>query len=43
VDGAHDGLSGGRLVLIWIGLALLVGAQAWDLVGIRRCRAEIAS
>lgn len=40
---AAGGLSGGRLVLIWIGLALLVGAQSWDLVGIRRCRSENAS
>ena len=30
------GLSSGRSFLVWAGLALLVGAQAWDLVRVRR-------
>ncbi|MFN2506928.1 MAG: hypothetical protein ABR540_22395 [Acidimicrobiales bacterium] len=40
---AHGGLSGGRLTLVWTGLALLVAAQVWDFLGIRRRRSEIAS
>lgn len=40
---AHGGLSGGRLTLVWTGLALLVAAQVWDCLGIRRRRSEIAS
>ena len=39
---APSGSSGGRPVLIWVVLALLVGAQEWDLVGIRRSRSENA-
>ena len=32
----HAGLGGGRLTLAWTGLAVLVAAQVWDLVRIRR-------
>lgn len=32
------GFTGGRLALVWIGLAALVGAQVWDLVRVRRGR-----
>ncbi len=43
-DHMHDTMthgaafSGGRLVAVWLGLAALVGAQAWDLVDVRRAR-----
>ena len=37
---AHGGLSGARLVLIWIGLGLLVAAQVWDIVRIRHQRMD---
>jgi hypothetical protein len=37
--GAHTGLSGGRLILVWVGLGVLVAAQLWDLVGHRRSQA----
>jgi MerC mercury resistance protein len=33
--GGHAGFTGGRLTLVWVGLALLVAAQAWDLVRVR--------
>jgi hypothetical protein len=33
--GHPAGLSGGRLTAIWVGLALLVGSQLWDLVVVR--------
>ena len=34
----HHGLSTGRQSLVWVGLAVLVGAQVWDLVRIRQPR-----
>ncbi len=41
---AHaGGLSGGRVALIWVGLALLVAAQVWDLIRIRSPRLETTS
>jgi hypothetical protein len=33
--GGH-GFTGGRLALVWVGLAALVAAQVWDLVRVRR-------
>ena len=36
---AHTGLSGGRLIAVWVGLGALVAAQLWDLVGHRRFQA----
>jgi hypothetical protein len=36
------GFTGGRLVLVWIGLAALVVAQVWDLVRVRRRPGEPA-
>jgi hypothetical protein len=37
--GTHSaGFSGGRLAAIWLGLAVLVGSQAWDLLDARRRR-----
>ena len=39
---AHAGLTGGRLALAWIGLTVLIGAQAWDLIRIRRAREQAA-
>ncbi len=35
---AHAGFSGGRLTAVWLGLAVLVAAQVWDLVRIRTGR-----
>ncbi|MHB8467809.1 MAG: MerC family mercury resistance protein [Acidimicrobiales bacterium] len=32
----HAGFSAGRLGAIWLGLAVLVGSQAWDLLDARR-------
>ncbi len=40
---APGGLSGGRVALIWMGLALLVATQVWDLIGIRSPRLETTS
>lgn len=37
----HTGLSGGRLIAVWVGLGVLVAAQLWDLVGHRRCQAIV--
>ena len=36
--GAHHGLGNGRLVIVWAGAALLIGAQLWDLRRARRSR-----
>lgn len=33
----HGGLGGGRLAIAWTGLAVLVAAQVWDVVSVRRC------
>ena len=32
----HDGLTNGRQALVWLGLALLISAQVWDLVRLRQ-------
>ena len=32
----HDGLTGGRQALVWLGIALLISAQVWDLVRVRQ-------
>lgn len=37
----HAGLSGGRLALVWVGLAMLVAAQVWDLYQTRRARTPV--
>ena len=34
----HDGLSNGRLLIVWASAALLIGAQLWDLRRARRPR-----
>ncbi|MGH3570646.1 MAG: hypothetical protein ACRDUW_02260 [Pseudonocardiaceae bacterium] len=36
VAGHAAGFSGGRLAEVWLGLAVLVGSQVSDLIGIRR-------
>jgi hypothetical protein len=36
--GHSAGFSNGRLAAVWVGLALLVGSQLWDLVDARRGR-----
>jgi hypothetical protein len=37
------GFTGGRLTLVWVGLAALVGAQVWDLVRVRLGHPEASS
>lgn len=40
---AHAGLGGGRLALAWVGLAVLVAAQVWDVVRVCRRSATVRS
>jgi hypothetical protein len=32
----HAGLTGGRRTLVWLGLAVLIAAQVWDVMRVRR-------
>jgi hypothetical protein len=39
---AGHGFTGGRLALVWVGVAALVGAQVWDLVRVRLGYQEVS-
>ena len=34
----HSGLGNGRLTIVWTGAVLLIGAQMWDVLRVRRSR-----
>lgn len=40
---AHPGIGGGRAALVWLGLAVLVGAQAWDVLRVRRSQRSLGA
>lgn len=39
----HAGLSTGRQALVWVGLAVLIAAQIWDLIRVRAARRAAAT
>jgi hypothetical protein len=38
----HAGLTGGRRMLVWLGLAVLVAAQVWDVLRVRTAHHRVA-